>query len=254
MFSHLPLRDLSVDQRLSLLRERGLLTGDVETGFQLLGNRTALEISDQFAPYSENVIGIMPLPLGLATNFIVNDGPVLVPMAIEESTIIAGASKAAKLCWPDGFKVLVHEDNIIRGQVLFSGFESKESVAVICGEIRQQLDGLVAEISQATKRSGHHTVTGCYANLIRFDHRGVPMIEVTLVVHTHESMGAATVTKIAERVAEALEPITGRRRVVAICNNHLAGRLVEARAKWPQSAFPDGTLEKIMDAYLWART
>lgn len=90
--------NLSVTERQQLLLQQGWLT---EEDLKLLAD--AASLSAQLADHMiENVVGVHPLPLGIATNFIVNGREVLVPMAIEEPSVVAGASYMAKLARSTG--------------------------------------------------------------------------------------------------------------------------------------------------------
>ena len=66
----------------------------------------------------ENVIGIIPVPMGIATNFVINNKTYLIPMAIEESSVIAAASKAAKIAKENGGFYVQADDSIMIGQIL----------------------------------------------------------------------------------------------------------------------------------------
>src|SRR3989338_9214289 len=104
--------DLSAEERLSVVKELCMLTDEEAETLRKTG---CLPHSDRMI---ENVIGTIELPLGIATNFIVNGRDVLVPMAIEEPSVVAAASHAAKLTRPEGFTA-TSDKPIMIGQIQF---------------------------------------------------------------------------------------------------------------------------------------
>ena len=77
----------------------------------------------------ENVIGIIPVPMGIATNFVINNKTYLIPMAIEESSVIAAASKAAKIAKENGGFYVQADESIMIGQIqLVSNSKSYKSI------------------------------------------------------------------------------------------------------------------------------
>ena len=88
----------SIEERLAILQEA---TGLSDEEIAILGNTGALS-SGQADRMIENVVGVMPVTFGVATNFIINGTNKLVPMAIEEPSVVAAASNAARLSNPAG--------------------------------------------------------------------------------------------------------------------------------------------------------
>ena len=113
---------LSIDERLKILKEQ---TGLSDEEIALLANTGALapEFADRMI---ENVVGVMPLTLGIATNFQVNGKDYLVPMAIEEPSVVAAASNSAKAARASGgFKATATEPVMI-GQIQLTKIEDAE--------------------------------------------------------------------------------------------------------------------------------
>ena len=103
---------LKIDERLLVLKkECGLI--DQEITVLKNSGGLSLDIADRMI---ENVAGVMHLPIGIATNFLINGKEILIPMALEEPSVIAGASKAAKLSRPTGFTAK-SDESIMIGQI-----------------------------------------------------------------------------------------------------------------------------------------
>ena len=105
---------LSVDQRVRVMRERGLLTKEDFLSLSNGDHTLKIEHADKMI---ENVIGVLGLPVGLGLNFQVNEKDYVVPMAVEEPSIVAAASSAAKIIRNAGGFTAESTDPILIGQV-----------------------------------------------------------------------------------------------------------------------------------------
>jgi hydroxymethylglutaryl-CoA reductase len=198
----------------------------------------------------ENVIGLHGLPLGLALNFVLNGQERLVPMAVEEPSIIAAASYAARLCAEGGGFEVTADEPITTAQVQVldvpSAREAEAWVRAHAGEL----------IAEANSQLGPMCARG----------GGVRELEVrvldatTLVVHLHvdtrDAMGANLVNGLAERMSPRIVALTGGRPGLKILTNLADRRKVYVRALVPVQAlasegFPDGEL--VRDAILEAQ-
>ncbi|VVB98539.1 Hydroxymethylglutaryl-coenzyme A reductase [uncultured archaeon] len=110
---------LPLEERLRRIREYAQLS---EAEVSILKNAGALElaVADRMA---ENVVGVAHLPLGLGLNFRINGKECVIPMAIEEPSVIAAAGNGAKLCLPQGFTADADEP-VMAGQVQVVGLKS----------------------------------------------------------------------------------------------------------------------------------
>ncbi|MBZ4415462.1 hydroxymethylglutaryl-CoA reductase, degradative [Myxococcus sp. RHSTA-1-4] len=187
----------------------------------------------------ENVIGIHGLPLGVALNFVVDGRERLVPMAVEEPSIIAAASYAARLCAEAGGFTVEADPPITTAQVELLDVPSlEEARAALHAHRAFLLAEADALIPAMCERGG-----------------GTREIEVrvldatTLVVHLHidtrDAMGANCVNSVAEGMAPRLAELTGARPGLKILTNLADRRKVRVRARVPASAlvsegFPDG--------------
>lgn len=180
----------------------------------------------------ENVIGVYGLPLGIATNFQINSRDILVPMVIEEPSVVAACSHAAKLAREAG------------------GFSAESDPPVMIGQIQvldlDDLDGAAEAIRQADITSTVNAQSPTIAELgggfqgleiRRFpDTPAGPMLIVHLLIDVRDAMGANAVNAAAEAVAPVIEKLTGGRVLLRILSNLADRRLARARCRVPAAA------------------
>ena len=131
-------RNLTVDERLALLVQQGDLN---DHDVQLLGaSQEAVRIA---ATTVENVIGVAYVPLGIATNFVIDGRPVLVPMAVEEPSVIAAASNGAKLAREGGGITTECDDPLMIGQVEIRGVQD---VGAALDRLRSHKQDLIEQV------------------------------------------------------------------------------------------------------------
>lgn len=174
----------------------------------------------------ENVIGTFELPLGVATNFIVNGREYLVPMAVEEPSVIAAASYMAKLARAGGGFTVTSTKPIMRAQIQITALSDPWGARA---RILAHADELIA---QANSRD---TVLvnlggGCKDIEVEvFDTSPIgPMAVVHLLVDVRDAMGANTVNSMAEMLAPRIEEISGGKVRLRILSNLADRRLVRA--------------------------
>ncbi len=202
----------------------------------------------------ENAVGVFGLPLGVAMNFVVNGREVLVPMAIEEPSVVAGASFMAKLARAGGgFRATSNEPQMIAQlQVLDlkDPDEARRRVLDHQAEILAEVDGVDPVI--AGLGGGARDLE---ARILRETAVG-PMLIVHLVVDVRDAMGANAVNTAAERLAPRLERLTGGRVHLRILSNLADRRLASVRCRIPVStlAFGDYSGERVRDGIIeaWA--
>ncbi len=220
---------LSVDDRLALLRDHGALTqADYEA---LLGGKHVLT-PEQADRLTENVIGTFSLPVGLGLNFQLNDRDYLVPMVVEEPSIIAAVSSAAKVVRRAGGFTTSSDEPLLIGQLQILDLdEPLKAIAAL--EARK--DEVVA-----LANSGHPNMVrrgGGARDLEVFLHartaKNGELVVAHLVVDTRDAMGANLVNSMCEAVAPLVEQITGGRVFLRILSNLTDRALVRARAVVP---------------------
>ncbi|MBI2579581.1 MAG: hydroxymethylglutaryl-CoA reductase, degradative [Candidatus Aenigmarchaeota archaeon] len=198
---------------------------------------------------SENVIGTVKLPFGIAVNFVINGRKYLIPMCIEEPSVVAAASNAAKLALPCGFRAECSQPVMI-GQVQLVGIsdtnKARESILSGISTIKKLANG---RDSVMVKLGGG--LEDVEVRLIGSS-RG-PMVVVHLIVNVVDAMGANCVNSMCEAVAPYLEEVTGGRAVLKIISNLADRRLAAAAAVWKKDVIGEDVIEGILDAYELAR-
>ncbi len=207
----------------------------------------ALAAADQM---SENVIGTVGLPLAIAPNFVINGKEHVVPMAIEEPSVVAAASYAAKLAKPSGGFKTSYTGSVMIGQIQLVGFED---VAATEKTLAKEKDKLVA---QAQANAGHLTPYGGGVTGVQWRHiltdRG-QMIIVEFLVNVSDAMGANAVNTILEKMAPELEEMTGGRSRLRILSNLATLRMAGATAVWKKEDIGgEDVAEGILDGWTMA--
>jgi hydroxymethylglutaryl-CoA reductase len=175
----------------------------------------------------ENVVGTFALPMGIATNFRINGNDVLVPMVIEEPSVVAAASNAAKMALPrGGFRARASEPIMI-GQIHLAGVKDPASMAEEI--IKRKLDVLRAarDDTSSLDRRG----AGAVDLEVRTLRDGkTSYLAVHLLVDVGDAMGANAVNTRCERAARFLEKMTGGKARLRILSNLADRRLAMAEA------------------------
>lgn len=194
----------------------------------------------------ENVIGYLPVPLGVAVNFKVDGEDVFVPMATEEPSVIAAASHAAKFTYDtDGFTTS-YSGSIMRGQIQVTKLESpyaamakiyenKEEIIALCNE----QDHTLVSFGGGAKDLDVHVIPD----------NGQNFLVIHLLIDTKDAMGANAVNTMVEAATPFVEKVTGGEVVLRILSNLADKRIVRARATFDSPFQGD---EKKMENFLSA--
>lgn len=194
---------------------------------------------------SENVIGVMSVPLGVATNLTVDGTDVLVPLATEESSVVAAVCNGARACRDAGGVTTEADDPCMIAQVQITGLSNPEAA-------RERVQAQRAEIEKRCN--------ACDPMLVQLGggFRDVeariagPFLVVHLIVDVRDAMGANAVNTMAEALAPWLEEITGGTVGLRILSNLADRRLVRARAVWPAAEIGAETVDGIISAWAFA--
>ena len=179
----------------------------------------------------ENVIGMHALPLGIGLNFQVNGRDVLVPMAIEEPSVVAGASFMAKLVRAGGgFQATTSAPEMI-GQMQVLSVDDVHSARLKIYEFKAALLAEADEIDPVLKKFGGGA-RDLEVRLIEDSPIG-PFLVVHLIYDVRDAMGANAVNTACERLAPRIEAITGGRVPLRILSNLADRRLARARCSIP---------------------
>src|SRR5580658_186452 len=203
----------------------------------------------------ENVIGVMPLPLGVATNFRINEKDYLIPMAIEEPSVVAAASNAAKVARVAGGFFAQSTDPVMIGQVQIMDVHDPSAARL---RILHQREALLAAANAKdpvlVKFGG-----GAKELEVRIlpSPRGT-MVIVHLLVDARDAGGMNAVNTMCEALAPELARLAGGRSVLRIISNLAIHRLARAHATFPAELLKTDTatgpqvVDAILDAYALA--
>jgi len=203
----------------------------------------------------ENVIGTFPLPLGVATNFRINDRDYLVPMAIEEPSVVAAASNAAKVARASGGFRAQTTAPVMIGQIQVVGVPDPVAARVRILAARDDL------LARANAKDPMLVKFGGGARTVEV--RIVPtargtMVVVHLLVDARDAGGMNAVNTMCEALAPEIARLAGGRAVLRIISNLAVERLARASAVFPakllatESATGPEVVESILDAYALA--
>ena len=235
----------SWEERLNLLKESCNLSNE---DIELLKSLKPLNF-DTANIMIENVIGVLALPLAVAPYFRINGKDYIVPMSIEEPSVVAAASRAAKMTLPEGFKAEATQPIMI-GQIQLLDIADIE-------EAKQKILNAKNELLQICNRKDSTLVKlGGGAKDIQlkeFNSKRGKMLVLHLLVDVRDAMGANAVNTMAETVAKKLEEMLNCRSCLRIISNLCIYRLAKAKAVWKkevlESKYGEGCIDFILDAY-----
>jgi hydroxymethylglutaryl-CoA reductase len=214
--------------------------------------------SEQAESMIENAIDTFGLPLGIATNFIVNGRELLVPMAIEEPSVVAGASFMAKLVrTTGGFRAEADPSHMIGQIQLLDVAELAPAAAAVLeakDDLLQAADAATPNIVEVGGGAVDVTVRSFAGS------PAGPMLIVHVIQDTVDAMGANSVNSMLEAIAPDLERITGGRAHLRILSNLADRRLARASCQLaPETLSFDGfageqVRDGIVEAWAFAAT
>jgi hydroxymethylglutaryl-CoA reductase len=236
---------LSIEERVKIVANFAKLSPE-EVRFLTNTGRLSLDMADKM---SENVIGTFELPFGIATNFLINGKDYLIPMAIEEPSVIAAASHGAKLARPGGGFSVSADPSLMVGQIQIVNVEKIEKAKnVIIDKKYEILEAANSKDSVLVSIGGG--AKDIETNILKTK-RG-QMLIVNLIVDVKDAMGANAVNTMVERIAPKLEEITGGRSRLRIISNLADRRLARARAVWLADVIGKDTVEGVLDGWAFA--
>jgi hydroxymethylglutaryl-CoA reductase len=238
-------------ERWQIVREFGDLS---EADIATIRNTGALAF-DQADHMIENVVGALPMPLGIAVNFLINGKDYLVPMAIEEPSVVAAASNAARMARAKGGFTTSSSGPIMIGQIQLVNVPDPHSAKMTILAHREEILAMANEKDPVLVKFGG----GAKDVEVRVIEtaRG-PMVITHLLVDCRDAMGANAVNTMAEAVAPHLEAWTGGRVYLRIISNLAVKRLARARAVFAKEAIKteeipgDEVVDGIIQAFAFA--
>jgi hydroxymethylglutaryl-CoA reductase len=211
--------EMNLQERLGFLKKTAGISGDIESMLRPL----------QFEDVNrmiENAIGIMSIPMGIATNFVINDKEYVIPMAIEEPSVIAAVSKAAKISKVKGGFTVEADESFMIGQVQVIGLgRIKDAAAKILRNKKELLT-----IANSKSRS----VVAVNLQVRRLRDKSPNqmgnMLLVELVIDPKDAMGANAINTMCEAIAPAVAEISGGEVILKILSNYATRRMVRCKA------------------------
>jgi hydroxymethylglutaryl-CoA reductase len=200
----------------------------------------------------ENAIGVYSLPLGIATNFVVNNKSYLVPMATEEPSVIAAASRGAKAAKESGGFDAECPEALMIGQVQLVSLP----ISPVAARLRLEANKKeILRIANAKSRSVAAKNFRVRELVDKSQNKMGKILLLELLVDTKDAMGANAINTMCESVSSRLEDLTGGKAVLKILSNYATRRLVKCRAIFPKDDIGgNGIVENILYAYSLAYT
>lgn len=237
--------EMTREERLAHVKERAGLSDDEAAAF---GQPLAFDSANKMV---ENAVGIMSLPLGIATGFVINGVERLVPMAIEEPSVIAAASKAAKIARAKGGFTARAGKSLMIGQV------QVVKLAKIDAAKRKVLAKRKELLSIANSKSKSVSAVGLQARVVKDASRNRMgrMLVVELIIDTKDAMGANAVNTMCEAIAPRVAEITGGTVVLKILSNYATMRMTRCSAVFGKEELGGKEIvERILYAYALAHS
>ena len=220
--------DLNIDQRLRKVAEFSDLTEE-EAGILLDPDKEKMEIMDHII---ENVFSTLELPVGVATNFVINGRDYLIPMAVEEASIVAACSNAAKIARSTGGFTAEAGEPIIIGQIQLVDYGNADNAKA---SIMKNTDRILSLANSRSRTLSSMNAGAKDINIRVLDDLSKSMV-IHLLVDVRDAMGANIVNTMCETVAPFIEEITGGKVNLRILSNLTPQRIAKSRAIFPASS------------------
>jgi hydroxymethylglutaryl-CoA reductase len=237
---------LPMAERMKLVQR---LTGLTDEEAKTLSNTGGLpaEVADRMI---ENVIGGITVPMGIATNFTINGKDYLIPMAIEEPSVVAAASNSAKMARVKGGFHVTNTGPVMIGQI---------QTVDVKDPARARMDLLLHKdeiLAKANEQDPMLVSLGGGAkdlNVKVLSSIKGPMVIAELIVNTGDAMGANAVNTMAEAVAPIVERVTGGKVYLRIISNLADRRLIRVSATYDKESIGgEAAVDGVVYAYAFA--
>ena len=235
---------LSPKERLKIIADFSDLTNEEVSLLQNTGSLPEAVANNMI----ENVFSVMPLPMGVAVNFTINDKDYIIPMAVEEASVVAAASNAAKMARIKGGFFSSNTGPMMRAQIQLVDIDDPHSARLKLFEARDQIIKMANEKDPVLVSLG--------GGMIDLEVHLIPspagtMVVAHLIVDTRDAMGANAVNTMAEVIAPYMEKLTGGKVYLRILSNLADKRLARVRTEINKEALGG---EEIVDGIVWAYT
>jgi hydroxymethylglutaryl-CoA reductase len=237
---------LSIEERLKILSDLVNLTQDELLLLQNLGYFKPTQIDTLI----ENVVGSFQLPLGIAFNFKINDKDYLIPMVIEEPSVVAAASNAAKMTRKHGGFHSEKVDSIMISQIQITHLVNIKKIIKLLTEHKEAILALANKQDPLLNKLGGGAID---LEIREISTRKGKMIIVHLLVNVLDAMGANVVNTMAEAVTPYLEELSGGKVYLRIVSNLATHRIAKCKATFDKELLGGAdVVEGILNAYEFA--
>jgi hydroxymethylglutaryl-CoA reductase len=237
---------LSPKERVRLVKDFAGLTDEEVSLLQSTGSLD-MDLANRMI---ENVVGVFPVPLGMAVNFLINKRDYLVPMAIEEPSVVAAASNAAKMVREGGGFLTNSTAPVMIGQIQTVGIKDPYGAKMAIYGIKEEI------LKKANAQDPMLVSMGGGAKDLEvkvINAQTGPMVITELHVDCRDVMGANAVNTMAEAVAPMIEKVTGGKVYLRIISNLAVKRLARAWCTVPKEAVGgEEVVDGIVSAYAFA--
>ena len=220
---------LPISDRLKILRDREILTDE---NYQILLSATNILSPEEADKMIENVIGVFSLPIGIGLNMIVNKKEYIVPMVVEEPSIVAAVSFSAKLARDAGGFFSESTAPILIGQVQIVDVENPAKAKTIILQNKEEIINLANSLHPRMLARGGG-VRDVEVRILTRTSQDNDMVIVHLLVDTQDAMGANLVNSMCEGVASLLEKLTGGKVFLRILSNLTDRSIIKAKCTIP---------------------
>ena len=237
---------LPMAERLKLVQR---LTGLTDEEAKTLSNTGGLpaEVADRMI---ENVIGGITVPMGIATNFTINGKDYLVPMALEEPSVVAAASNSAKMARVKGGFHVTNTGPVMIGQIQTVDVKDPSRARM---DLLQHKDEILAKANDQDPMLVSLGGGAKDLNVKVLSSVKGPMVIAELIVNTGDAMGANAVNTMAEAVAPIVERVTGGKVYLRIISNLADRRLIRVSATYDKEAIGgEAAVDGVVYAYAFA--
>ena len=206
---------MPVSERIAALHERGLLSATDVAQLVSAQHQLTVNVADKMI---ENVVGVFGLPMGVALNFLINNKDYVIPLVVEEPSIVAGLSGAARMARLGGGYTASATDPILIGQVQAVLDNNPEQAMATLLEHKAEILALANSLHPKMVARG-----GGAMDIEVFHHHaeqdGRHMVVLHLLVNTCDAMGANLVNTMCEGIAGLVESLTGGKVFLRILSN-----------------------------------
>jgi len=236
---------LSVEERREILKKLGNLSDEEMSLLRNMGG-----LGESAADHMiENVVSVMEVPIGIAVNFLINQKDYLIPMAIEEPSVVAAASNAARMARVKGGFRSISTEPIMIGQIELTGVSDPYGAKFRILEKKKELLELANSQDPVLVKVGG----GAKDLEVRVIDEKEPMIVVHLLVDVRDAMGANAVNTMAEYLAPHISEISKGNVRLRILSNLATYRTTSSYAVFDRKTVGgDDAVEGIVEAYRFA--